>query len=532
MQDSMKNLLKWVEDFKKIPLYKKGKFPDFEQMEELSDSVEDSLFDFDDMLQSAYSKDIEKGLIFVDTADITEDFKKDLLSDIALFDDFLSKWAQVKNDPKLNFIEKSINQSLKKEPKRKIIIFTEFSDTADYLAEEFKKTGIRSMMYSSKIASKSGRETIRANFDAGYPENMQRNDYDILVATDVISEGFSLHRAGTIYNYDIPYNPTRVIQRVGRINRINKKVFDELYIYNFFPTATGEEISHTAEISTFKMKLFQAILGADTKILTDDETIDGYLGKEFTEAENEANSLSWDVEFRNELYRIENEERDALQKAIELPQRCRIARKLDVSPTAQYDSHSELATSKASFKRRSEESSNQELFDDIKEKGVLLFSKKGDAYRFCFTAQDESSVMVNPQAALTLFKASQKDEGFAVSDAFYSMYEKAKQMSGVVKKTKQKSKTAQEAIGILTILKNKAKTEQEKEYIKSVQDVISWDSVPTYYMKQIARLNLALSTVLSELKEIVPDNYLETIIEKDSKVGSEPETILLAEELI
>lgn len=514
VQNSMKNLLKWVEDFKKIPLYKKGKFPDFDQMEELSDAVEDSLFDLDDMLQSAYSKDIEKGLIFVDTADIMYDFKKDLLADISLFDSFLSKWAKVKSDPKLKHIEENIRTSLKKEPKRKIIIFTEFSDTADYLADEFKKTGIRSMMYSSKVASKSGRETIRSNFDAGYPENMQQNDFDVLVATDAISEGFSLHRAGTIYNYDIPYNPTRVIQRVGRINRINKKVFDELFIYNFFPTATGEEISHTAEISTFKMKLFQAILGADTKILTDDETIDGYLDKEFTEAENEANSVSWDVEFRNELYRIENEEKEYLQKAIELPQRCRIARK------------------NINYINAKQDLINQELFDDIKEKGVLLFSKKGDAYRFCFTAQDGSTMMVNPQQALTLFRAKKDDEGQVVSDGFYSMYEKAKAESGVVKKSKQKSKTAQEAIAILTILKNKAKTEQDKEYIKSVQDIISWDSIPTYYMKQIAKLNPTLSTVMAELKEIVPDNYLETIIEKDSKVGSEPETILLAEELL
>lgn len=483
-------------------------------MEELSDAVEDSLFDLDDMLQSAYSKDIEKGLIFVDTADITDDFKKDLLADISLFDSFLSKWAKVKSDPKLKHIEENIRTSLKKEPKRKIIIFTEFSDTADYLADEFKKTGIRSMMYSSKVASKSGRETIRSNFDAGYPENMQQNDFDVLVATDAISEGFSLHRAGTIYNYDIPYNPTRVIQRVGRINRINKKVFDELFIYNFFPTATGEEISHTAEISTFKMKLFQAILGADTKILTDDETIDGYLDKEFTEAENEANSVSWDVEFRNELYRIKNEEKEYLQKAIELPQRCRIARK------------------NINYINAKQDLINQELFDDIKEKGVLLFSKKGDAYRFCFTAQDGSTMMVNPQQALTLFRAKKDDEGQAVSDGFYSMYEKAKAESGVVKKSKQKSKTAQEAIAILTILKNKAKTEQNKEYIKSVQDIISWDSIPTYYIKQIAKLNPTLSTVMAELKEIVPDNYLEKIIEKDSKVGSEPETILLAEELL
>ena len=65
---------------------------------------------------------------------------------------------------------------------------------------------------------------------------LQRNDYHVLIATDAISEGYNLHRAGAIFNYDIPYNPTRVIQRIGRINRVNKKVFEHLYIYNYFPT--------------------------------------------------------------------------------------------------------------------------------------------------------------------------------------------------------------------------------------------------------------------------------------------------------
>ena len=370
------------------------------------------------------------------------------------------------------------------------------------------------MMYSSKVASKTGRDILRSNFDAGYPENMQQSDYDVLIATDAISEGFSLHRAGTIYNYDIPYNPTRVIQRVGRINRINKKVFDELFIYNFFPTATGEEISHTAEISTFKMKLFQAILGADTRILTEDETIDGYFGKEYTEAENEANTVSWDVEFRNELYRIENEEKDLLQAAIDLPQRCRIAR------------------NNINYKQAKQDLLAQELFNDIQEKGVLLFSKKGDAYRFCFTAQDGKTTMVSPQQALTLFKATKDDKSEKVSENFYTMYEIAKAESGVVKTSKTRSKNAQEALGILRILQSKGKSESEKEYLKSLCDVINWDSLPTYYIKKLSNIDPAKMNSFLELKEIIPDNYLDTLIQKENKVGSEPETILLAEELL
>jgi superfamily II DNA/RNA helicase len=61
-----------------------------------------------------------------------------------------------------------------------------------------------------------------------------------------------LHRAGVIFNYDIPFNPTRVIQRIGRINRINKKVFDALYVYNFFPTSIGEAETRIQQIARSK----------------------------------------------------------------------------------------------------------------------------------------------------------------------------------------------------------------------------------------------------------------------------------------
>jgi superfamily II DNA/RNA helicase len=89
---------------------------------------------------------------------------------------------------------------------------------------------------------------------------LQKNDYDILLGTDAISEGYNLHRAGVIINYDIPYNPTKVIQRIGRINRINKKVFDNLYVYNYFPSIVGEEHVNTKKISTLKIKMIATVL--------------------------------------------------------------------------------------------------------------------------------------------------------------------------------------------------------------------------------------------------------------------------------
>lgn len=261
------------------------------------------------------------------------------------------------------------------------------------------------------------------------------------------------------------------------------------------------------------MKLFQAILGADTKILTEDETVEGYLGKEFTDAQNSANSESWDIEFKNELSAIRKNEPEILDAAIGLPQRCRIGRK------------------NINYKHAKQDLLAQELFEDIKEKGVLLFSKKGDAFRFCFTAQDGSTTMVSPQQALTLFKSKRDEKGDKVSDAFYPMYEKAKSESGVVKSAAKNGTTNQEACRILFFLKGKATKETDSEYLESIINVISWDSIPEFYVRKISHIKPNDTDALEQIKEIIPASYLNSLIEKEHKVGSEPETILLAEEL-
>jgi superfamily II DNA or RNA helicase len=320
--NSMSNIERWYKEYQKVPIFKKGKIPDFESLNnDVHDELDNSLFpeDFEEVLNSRLTSEIEKGLVFINADELTPSFIANIESDITLFTSLLDTWesAEFNHDPKLKGILEKTNQSIKKEPSRKIIIFSEFKDTVDYLEREFQKNNIRMIRYTSDTANR--RKEIKENFDAGYKREYQKNDYDVLVATDAISEGFSLHRAGTIYNYDIPYNPTRVIQRVGRINRINKKVFESLNIYNFFPSATGEALSRTKSISTFKMLLIQTIFGSDTKILTDEEITDGYFTDEYLKAKEETESPSWDIEYRNELYKLEHEARDVIKKAQEIP---------------------------------------------------------------------------------------------------------------------------------------------------------------------------------------------------------------------
>lgn len=73
-------------------------------------------------------------------------------------------------------------------------------------------------------------------------------------------------------NYDIPWNPTRVIQRVGRINRIGKKVFAELRIQNFFPTEKGADVVKSRQIAADKMFMIHNTLGEDAQIFDTEET--------------------------------------------------------------------------------------------------------------------------------------------------------------------------------------------------------------------------------------------------------------------
>jgi superfamily II DNA/RNA helicase len=108
------------------------------------------------------------------------------------------------------------------------------------------------------------------NFDAKVRH--PKDDYRILIATEVLAEGVNLHRSNVVINYDIPWNPTRLIQRVGRVNRVDTK-FDKIYTFNFFPTKKSNDLIKLREAAEAKIHAFIEMLGADAKLLTDGEDI-------------------------------------------------------------------------------------------------------------------------------------------------------------------------------------------------------------------------------------------------------------------
>lgn len=156
----------------------------------------------------------------------------------------------------------------------KIIIFSEAKDTVSYLENKLTADYGDVVISFSGKDSMSKKQYIQYNFDPHF-DSKGLDEKRILITTDTLSEGINLHKASIIFNYDLPWNPTRIMQRVGRINRVGSQN-DELYVYNFFPRANTREHLTLEEAIKAKIQMFNELLGEDSKTITEDEKIESY----------------------------------------------------------------------------------------------------------------------------------------------------------------------------------------------------------------------------------------------------------------
>lgn len=200
------------------------------------------------------------------------DLKTDLVHDLDTLKAIKRDWDLITRDPKLlKFVEQLKNDKILH--KNKLIVFTESRETAEYIQAELDRHYPGKTLLYTGISDASLRTTVIYNFDA--KSKVKEDKYRILIATEVLAEGVNLHRSNVVINYDIPWNPTRIMQRVGRVNRVDTK-FDEIYSYNFFPSEQGNDAIKLAEIAKSKVNSFITLLGADSKLLTEGEEIEQY----------------------------------------------------------------------------------------------------------------------------------------------------------------------------------------------------------------------------------------------------------------
>lgn len=244
------------------------------------ETIEKALQDFvQEKLEQGKFNPRHDRVYVIEDFDEPEQFIKDIRTDLELFihiEKRIRELSLVEKDPKSRRLTEAVRKILETsdangEPRRKVVIFSEYADTVEHIAPILETVFPKRVLKTDGLYSKSFFDNLYSNFDAAFPQENQRDDFDILITTDKLSEGVNLNRAGAVINYDIPWNPTRVIQRLGRINRIGRKVFRSLFIYNFFPTEQGAEYVKSREIAAQKMFLIHNILGEDAKVFAPDE---------------------------------------------------------------------------------------------------------------------------------------------------------------------------------------------------------------------------------------------------------------------
>jgi len=254
------------------------------------------------------------------------DFLRDLEADRVILKNIETLWKQIKRDPKWEaFSDVLRKDSILK--KGKVIIFTESKETAEYLHQRITDDIDRKVLLFTGSSTEAERKEVIANFDARAFQPQDK--YRILVATEVLSEGVNLHRSNIVVNYDIPWNPTRLIQRVGRVNRVDT-TFDTIHTYNFFPTEESNDLIKLKEAAEAKIHAFIEMLGADARLLTEGEEIKSHdLFAKLTSKKTitgEGEDEESELEYLTEIREVRDKEPALFTRIKRLPKKARSTR--------------------------------------------------------------------------------------------------------------------------------------------------------------------------------------------------------------
>jgi superfamily II DNA/RNA helicase len=264
----------------------------------------------------------------LEAKDFKPAFATDLKNDLEILYAIRDHWEKITRDPKWEAFA-TVLKTKSHLKKGKVIIFTESKETAEYLGEQIAKHVEPKVLVFTGISHEGVRAEVITNFDAKVRQ--PKDDYRILIATEVLSEGVNLHRSHVVINYDIPWNPTRLIQRVGRVNRVDTK-FEKIYTFNFFPTKKSNDLIKLREAAEAKIHAFIEMLGADAKLLTDGEDIKSQSlfsrlnSKETITGEN-TNEES-ELKYLSEIREVRDKNPDLFGRVKQLPRKARSTKQL------------------------------------------------------------------------------------------------------------------------------------------------------------------------------------------------------------
>ena len=459
---------------------------DFDVLDCIGD---DDTVNIEDLLEQ------EKNWEAISSADFNDEFLPSLERDLSLLKYLLFSWRNIRHDYKQEkFIKELAENSLIKG--KKIVVFTESAETGQNLADALRKIYSSKVMFYSSAQSQnvSMRETIRDNYDPNCDRILQKDDIQLLITTDVLSEGINLHRSNIIVNYDLPWNPTRVMQRAGRVNRIGSE-HDRIYIFNFFPTSETDKELGLRESIIAKIQAFHNALGEDSKYLSEDEEPESFniSGQRLYEALSKTGSFD------------DGEENPQL-KYLKLIREIR-------------DSNIGLYVQIANMPRKIRTARAGAGIDGVSSHGNLItFFKKGEKLcEFCITNGNETRKLSFIEA-IKFFECAENEPKKTIPDEYYEYIAKNKEIFGEpidtepVRANRGRS-NASKAIKMLKgIIRSPEYNNEEKTYIQSIITALAENIIPEYVSKELCdyfkKADSSFAKVLMRIREIVPEPYL------------------------
>lgn len=376
-------------------------------------------------------------------------------------DDLIKRWNKVKTDPKLIKFAEKIKEEFFEEEKNingKLVIFSESKETAEELTKKLKVITNKKILTVSSENRKSLDNVIRENFDANLEEGKWKYEYDIIITTEVLAEGINLHRCNIIVNYDVPWNSTRLMQRIGRVNRIGGKS-ENIYVYNFYPSAHGDDQIHLVNNALRKLQAFHTAFGEDNKIfsLLEEKGEGALFGNKIQKEESEI------LKFLNELREFRKREPKEYSKINKIPNKARCGRQVN-------------------------DENQFTLIDSIKGEmkypllNTSLTYLKSDNHPgvFCLITPDFNTIELNFLQAVKIFKSSEEEKAVDLHKnhhkqiiAGFEFFKSAKNQENIQTISRRNLSPAEnKAISNLNAVVKIAPTEQKKMSLIRAVDII------------------------------------------------------------
>ena len=447
-RESLEHQIKFLKIFSEILKQNKilrkqyfNKFNDY--FDELEENIDES------ELEGEICKNLEE-------INLSEYNKENLFSDIdkdiKIMEDLFSKVEAIKvqEDAKLVELKKKL---LEIEPEGKILLFTFYTDTLNYIFGSLTSDKNFMAKFNRKIDKVDGSCTIKQRIEK-VNEFLNGKTY-LFMSTDLLSEGQNLQKAKSLINYDLHWNPTRMIQRAGRIDRIGSP-YNLIKVYNFFPEDELETLLNLVKILQRKIRDIDQSVGLDASVLG--EAINPKVFGVLKDIESEKQSI-WDD--------IEREQFGGGEIFWEPLREFIKERSFEYLNNIPYGAYSGLRK---------------------KFRGIFFYYKYGNDYHFWYLCDVLNKKFITHKSEILEFISCKVDEPIFIQDDdrdfVFSLHEKIvekikdvfyENIIDTSIKTTQKEKFIRDMIGELEYLKKEyfSEYDQASLYMKNIDEIIT-----------------------------------------------------------